>query len=305
MELAGQQVLILVTVLLITLGPAFVALWILTRRKRAARAARRSPITTELLRTPGHALRDQLEELRVDVAFDVASLTFVPALLLAFFYLHASTTGRMPSLVVHVIVLAAGTGFIAYQIRSLLRRSAQMDNLRLGLDAELAAGQELDQLMRQGAIVFHDFPADDFNIDHVVIAKQGVLAVETKGYTKPNSGEGKADARVEFDGQVLKFPWGATTKPLEQAERQAQWLGKWLSSAVGSPITALPVLALPGWYVELKGRGPVRVYSGKQLRRLLEVRGSQPLSELDVQRVAHQVEQRCRNVKRAYRPDDD
>ena len=40
------------------------------------------------------------------------------------------------------------------------------------VDAEVAIGQELDQLMRDGAAVFHDMPAERFNIDHVVIARE-------------------------------------------------------------------------------------------------------------------------------------
>jgi hypothetical protein len=171
---------------------------------------------------------------------------------------------------------------------------------RLGLDAELAVGQELDQLMRKGAVVFHDLPADNFNIDHIVISTQGVFAIETKGYAKPNRSMGTADAKVEFDGRVLRFPTRATDKPLEQAKRQAQWVSKWLTSAVGSQIFATPVLALPGWYVDRKGKGDVRVFSGKELPALLSRPGIQPLSEQDVQRVAYQVEQRCRDVKPVF-----
>jgi len=154
--------------------------------------------------------------------------------------------------------------------------------------------------MRQGAVVFHDIPANNFNIDHVVIASEGVFAVETKGFTKPKQGRGKADATVVFDGKVLKFPTWTTKDPLEQAERQAAWLAKWLASAVGSPVPVLPVVALPGWFIERTGRGDVRVFNGKQLAGLLKCRGTQPLSTQDVQRIAHQVEQRCRTVAPRY-----
>ena len=87
--------------------------------------------------------------------------------------------GRVPPVWVHVVVFVAAAAFVAYRIRLLLRQSVRMDRLRLGLDAELAVGQELDQLMRQGAAVFHDFPADKFNIDHIVISRGGVFAIET------------------------------------------------------------------------------------------------------------------------------
>ncbi|MEP7057474.1 MAG: hypothetical protein ABI809_06855 [Caldimonas sp.] len=73
-----------------------------------------------------------------------------------------------------------------------------------------------------------------------------------------------------------------------------------LASAVGTPIRVLPVLALPGWFVERTGRGDVRVFNGKELAGLLKSRGVQLLSAQDVQRVAHQVEQRCRTVAPRY-----
>jgi hypothetical protein len=60
-----------------------------------------------------------------------------------------------------------------------------------------------------------------------------------------------------------------TKEPLEQAERQAQWLAKWATSAIGDLVTVVPVLALPGWFVQQTGRSPVQVYSGRALSSLL------------------------------------
>jgi hypothetical protein len=194
----------------------------------------------------------------------------------------------------------AAIAFIACMLRKLLKAGTRLDHLKAGYDAEVAVGQELDQLMRQGAATFHDLPAEQFNIDHVVVAAKGVFAIETKGFTKPNQGRGKADATVAYDGELLRFPHWTTEEPLDQAERQAAWLAKWLSSAVGSPVLVLPVVALPGWFVERTGRGRVRVFSGKELAGLLKSRGAQALTAQDLQRIAHQVEQRCRTVTPLY-----
>jgi hypothetical protein len=150
----GQQVIAIVAVLLLALGPAFTAGWFLHRRRDAVREARRSPLTRDLLRPPGHALREQLEQLRWDAGTDLTVLVFVPLFPLAYFYLQASMTGRTSPLWVHAVVLHALFLFVGRQICVLLKRSQLMDNLRLGLDAELAVGQELDQLMRTGAAVF-------------------------------------------------------------------------------------------------------------------------------------------------------
>src|SRR5580765_3182831 len=157
--------------------------------------------------------------------------------------------------------------------------------------------------MRKGAVVYHDFPAEGFNIDHIVISLQGVFAVETKGYTKPGDLPAKEGAKVTFDGKVLKFPTWTTREPIEQAERQAQWLSKWASSATGEQVLAWPVVALPGWFVERTGRSIVRVYSGRALGSLLNSGSGQSLSPQAMQRIAHQVEQRCRTVVPTYRRD--
>lgn len=179
-----------------------------------------------------------------------------------------------------------------------------MHQWHLGLDAELAVGRELDQLMRDSALVFHDLPAEKFNVDHVVIAPQGVFSVDTKGYTKRNRGGGADDAKVVYDGQTLVFPTWSSNKPPQQAKRQAVWLAKWLSSATDEAVQVVPVLALPGWYIECEGRGDVLVFSGRELRkRLFRARTAQPIPPEQVQRIVHQVEQRCPNVQPGFSPE--
>ena len=281
------------------LGPAL-ALFFMLRRKRKARAQRRSPIGKDLLRGPGHSLREQLDTADADLGLDLALLMVVPLMVLTVFLAQGHVLGLTRMMYLAPAYAAFALAFIAWSVRKLWKAGTRLDHLRAGYDAELAVGQELDQLMRQGAVVFHDLPADNFNIDHVVISGQGIFAVETKGFTKPKRGGGKADATVVFDGKVLKFPTWTTKEPLEQAERQAVWLTKWLSGAVGSSVSALPVLALPGWFVERTGRGDVRVFNGKELAGLLNTRGTRGLSQQEVQQVAHQVEQRCRTVAPRY-----
>ena len=300
MEEFAAQIVVGVGVLAACFVGPGIALYFLVRRKRQARMLRRSPIGMDLLRGPGHSLREQLDDAGLDVMFEIALLMVVPLMALATFLAQSHIRGLANMTHLAPIYAVAALAFIAYAVRKLIRTGTRMDNLKAGFDAELAVGQELDQLMRQGAAVFHDIPADNFNIDHVVISSEGVFAVETKGFTKPKQGRGKADATVVFDGKVLKFPTWTTKDPLEQAERQAAWLAKWLTSAVGSPVQVVPVVALPGWFVELTGRSNVRVFNGKQLAGLLKSRGVQALSDTDVQRVAHQVEQRCRTVAPRY-----
>jgi Nuclease-related domain len=285
-------------------GPAF-ALRFLLRRKAKDRARRRSPLSGELLRAPGESLSEQLADVDGEILAWVMMLMVLP-LFVVCLHLAQSHLLNMPESLPRWVFLGVFLlACVVTGVRTLHKLAEKKDNFRLGLDGERAVGEELNQLMRKGAIVFHDLPGEEFNVDHVVIAREGLFAVETKGYSKPVTDDAKAAARVEFDGSRLTFPMFKTGKPLEQAERQAKWLSQWVSKAIGSPVSATPVLALPGWFVVHNGVGPVRVYSGKQLGQLLNTRGAQALSDQDVQRIAYQIEQRCRTAQRAFRPADD
>lgn len=295
----AQQTVLIAGVLVAAFAGPMLGIGFLLLRKRHARARRRSPIGRDLLRGPGHTVREELDEATLSLQWDVALMMVVPLMTVTIFLAQAHLRGGLQEMS-HAALLSALllVGFVGFMVYRLWKSGQRIDNLKTGFDAELAVGQELDQLMRQGAIVFHDLPAEKFNIDHVVISTAGVFAVETKGFTKHE--RGKVGATVEFDGNVLKFPTWTTKAPLEQARRQAEWLAKWLAAATGSPVRVHPVVALPGWYVKRTGRGEVRVFNGRELSGLLNSRGSQTLTAQDVQRVAHQVEQRCRTVAPRY-----
>src|SRR5690606_5819201 len=93
-------------------------------------------------------------------------------------------------------------------------------------------------------------PAENFNIDHVVIGPRAVYAVETKSVRRPK-GKGDADVhRVSYDGKALRFPDFVNTDALAQAARQAQWLKRKLHEALGMEVPVVAALALPGWFID-------------------------------------------------------
>ena len=173
--------------------------------------------------------------------------------------------------------------------------------LRLGYDAELAIGQELNQLLRDQYWVFHDVPFDGFNIDHIVVGRTGVFAVETKGRAKPLSKGGKAKWEVVFDGKALRFPGWIETAAIAQARRQAEALKKLLTSAVGESVPVQPVLALPGWYIKRTAPGGVPLFNGKNPGKFFHDIGKAQLPEQLTTRIVHQLDQKCRDVEpKAY-----
>ncbi len=120
--------------------------------------------------------------------------------------------------------------------------------------------------------------------------------METKGRSKPAKGSTKQEWKVAFDGQSLQFPNWTEREYLPQARRQAEWLAKWLSSAVGEQVQVRPVLALPGWYIERLKPSDVILFNGKNPIAWTGIRNESHLSDSMIQRISHQIEQKCRDV---------
>jgi len=281
-------------------GFTAIILW----RKRLTQARKRTPLTQDLLRSPGESLRETIYDMQLDVFTHLMVVPGLPLLLYAI-YLEQQSTGSHFGAGMIGFYLLSGIGVVAYLTFKITQTMSSLQSYRLGLDAELAVGQELNQLLREGNRVYHDLPAQGFNIDHVVIGEGGVFAVETKGRAKPLKHDTKKEWQVDYDANTLNFPGWRETAPLEQAQRQARWLSEWLSSAVGEPVSAQPVVALPGWYIKRTAPGGVVVFNGKNPGATLRAIGRASLSEPLQQRIAHQLDARCRNIKpRAYARDE-
>ncbi|MBE7157465.1 MAG: NERD domain-containing protein [Rhodospirillales bacterium] len=262
------------------------------RRWRLARQKLRAPVAEKLLRAPGESLRRKLEVLEEDISSEVAVGFVLPPIYVGLILLQARKLPLVPWLVgIYTAVGLIGLGVICWRINRLaMKRQAY----RLGLSGERAVGEELNQLMLAGCRVYHDVPNDPYgNIDHVLIAPSGVYAVETKTRRKK---EGKDMHKAVFDGHSLRFVDGPHEHAcLDQAKQQAGRLSDWLSKAVGEAVEVRPVLALPGWFVDRQGRGDVIVVSGKAVASL--VKGRAVLDAAKITRIAHQLDQLCRDVE--------
>lgn len=269
--------------------------WLQKRRKKGEK----SPLTGQLLRSPGASLQNRVDDLGVEIMAYVAAVPAFP-LLIHSLYLSLLHAQKNTPINVSVLIVAL-TGLLLWIGFKLNQLMTERNNCRLGIDAKASVGQELNQLMFNQFRVYHDVPAEHFNIDHVAVGPTGVYAVETRGRSRAIRKKGKVDATVAYDGQKLEFPGWYETEPLLQAQLQADWLSEWLTSTVGAPVSAQAVLALPGWYVVRKANQPIRVISGKEAYALAKPNGI-TLDDEMIQRIAHQLEERCREVEpAAYR----
>ena len=138
-------------------------------------------------------------------------------------------------------------------IRLFLRLLKESVSLRQGLEGERYTGQELSYLMPEGCWVYHDFPTDHGNIDHVIVAPGGVFTVETKAISKPVDDSERDQSRlatVSFDGETLHFPHFNARAAVNQARIEAKYMEKWLRKRLDAAPPVTPVIALPGWYVD-------------------------------------------------------
>lgn len=270
--------------------PLIVLVGVLFRQRRHYHATADDPFTELPLRPAGESLRLKLEDLGDDYDVQIMMLMLLGVLLLVWFIMLPHRYAVLTPAVAVVLV-----GYV-YLGRKLLRTARRIWDYRLGYTGERVVGEELNQLLAEGFRVFHDVPFDGFNIDHVIVGAPGVYAVETKTRRKPANIQGLERATVVFDGTTLQFPQGWTKQPLEQARRNAKTLAEWLTRATGEPVTASPVVTLPGWFVERRARSDVNVLNPSEVKYSFPSRVT--LSPEQIQRVAHQLTERCRMEKR-------
>ena len=279
----------------------FVILLILTAvlhfyRKINRLRKRRSPFTQNLLRSPGQSLIHQLDNINIEINVYLVSLILIPVLIYSIMLSFSYHERKSVSLFDVYVSAIIGFIFIVFFLTKTIKLLNKRKITRLGYEVAVAVGQELNQLMLNGYYVYHDFPADDFTIDHIIVGQSGVFAVETKAQSKSTTRSVSGNATVTYNGRLLLFPQGVDLKTIEQAKHQAAWLTNWIGSAVGEKVAVRPVVALPGWYVKRTSPNGMPVVNPKQFPSLFKHISPRFLSPELISRIIHQLEQKCRDV---------
>lgn len=279
------------TALTVSLLPTglFVSLALWKRRMRG----RRSPLTTELHHLPGEFVRSRAEHLMETASDRLFLITSVGPIVLAAWALwkadlHHLRLGWSEAVLLLVIALVATWGARS-AVKLLERRRQYLD----ALAAERATAQELAPLIGKGCAIYHDVPAKDFNLDHVVIGPDKAYVVETKSRQKP-AGPGNANARVKFDGDALHFPDWRDTKMLDQARAEARWLSEYLYRKTGERVPVEPVLALPGWFVTRTIETPDVHVINPKMHDFMAATAGKPISDAQRRRIMTALEERYR-----------
>jgi len=284
-----------------SLGLAFVVtlavlgIW----RRRAARAVARNPLAHALLRSPGESLRARMAGATLDAAEYAALALFVLPLAAALLAPQWARQAHPPDRDA-LLALAGAAGLLqAWLAWRLWRTLGRARSLALEYEAEVAAGQELERLAPLGYRVFHDMPVAErgFSVDHVVVGPAGVFAVETEGRAARRARADGGEWEVAYDGSSLHFPGWRETRPLEQAVTRADWVRTWLSATVGEMIPVQPLLVLPGWSVKRTAVSGIPVLAARRIGHFFGKLSREPaMSEAMIERLAQQLDLRCRNM---------
>ncbi|MEZ6127046.1 MAG: nuclease-related domain-containing protein [Planctomycetaceae bacterium] len=267
--------------------------WWLNRKFR-----RRTPLTADLVRPPGHSLRERLSDLdeKLMLAFMLYFLwpLGIYSMHISDSYFSGAAESRYRT--AHTVIVILFGWFLSG--RYLLKKLVEIRHLRLGLDGELAVGYELDQLMLEGCRVFHDISYPYGNIDHVVVSRSGVYCINTKMRGKP-PGMDNAEVVVDYtvgERGVIRFPDG-TFSISKDPETEANWLSQELSKSTGSPVAVEPMLAFPGWFFKDRiGRGRVFVFNPTRPHRFL-IRSAVVNTPERITQIAYQLERMVRSLE--------
>lgn len=244
------------------------------------------------MRPPGYSVGKELDEMVIDVI----SYLFGFVVIGTVFAIIIQSVQQVLSQLILLIFVSVVQFVLFYKMHRHLRAAW---STRLGYDGELYVGQELNLLMRQGAWVFHDVPYKYGNIDHVIVASGGVFTIETKAVRKPASENGRAESRVRIENDTLVFPHARNKTHLDQARRHADYLTEFIRADLGLSIKAIPVLALPGWYVErdnVTSGTNVLVINPKRGHVLSNMVARNLVSDTDAHIIAARVESFARTV---------
>lgn len=284
---------------LVFMASALALMW-WQRRKRKTR--RPFGDDFKLLRGPGESqFRLYLKREENELLY-LAGATLVPVLV-------GQTCLQLVTLAPQALKLPAFIGMLLafgaafwLSARWYARHTQENFNRYLGYFGERIVAEHLEPLKASGWRILHDVPFENngtkFNFDHVAIGPQGVFVIETKTYRKGSARPGFDDHKVVFDGRDLEWPWGKDNDPLEQAERNAMQLAKAIKSETGEHAFVTPILALPGWFVELRSirEGRLcRVTNPKGLSKYLPA-GPAILNAAKITAFASMLENRCRDV---------
>lgn len=205
-----------------------------------------SPIKQESLRRPGTYLWQQIMKKTLIAALVV----FAPISIWLGILFGILLASFLKGVIATIVLIAFIPIWLILASIYVKRIDIELENLHLGFNGEVFVGEVLDSLKEKGCKIIHDFQythcKGKSNIDHIIIAPQGVFTVETKTVSKIES----SDEKIVYDGETVRLTSGRPLEnPLNQAEAEAKELKEFIYKHRGKEIFVQPIVVYPNWYI--------------------------------------------------------
>ena len=268
-----------------------IVLWTMRRVRRQWRRNFREPFYQGILRPPGWGCIER----KNDALFDLAAAAATLPLLWAF-VVYVYMRGNRADAWAFAIV---GIPTSVVMIRTIQARLKTMRIARLGFLGECVVAENLASLASDGWRVFHDVPMTgesgaSYNIDHVAVGPGGVVAVETKTFSKSRENIARGN-ELRIEGEKVVFPSGRWETPLKQAKGQALSLRNLLRAESISIDFVRPVVVLPGWIVTYPKGASEEIRDPRNVAAWMK-RLEPVLSPDKVTAISTVLEKHCRNL---------
>ena len=262
---------------------------------------RRPPVEFKLLRDPGELTLRTLRRLEANLPVLLlvsVALPLFAGLALLLYVASLDGTIRLTTAVLGGLVFLAGLFLCG---RHLLRQLNLRRELELRYLGERAVAEELAPLIAQGYRMFHDVAIhgvdSNLDLDHVLIGPNGVTVIEAETRRREKKKGAPHQHEVAFDGKQLIWPWGPDREIVAEVETEAVSFTKWLMQTTGYRVPAVAILTLPGWWIDITGRGIVTVVNHKQVLFAVTERTAAVLAPEQIEKICKELEAHCRDVE--------
>jgi hypothetical protein len=194
-------------------------------------------------------------------------------------------------LIVVLVTLALGAGFIFYRLTHIAVARRRLLFIR---DANMATGHALQKLTSSMNRVFHDVSCPAGTIDNVVVGLQGIYTVSVIA-RKP----GKSN-RAKLKGEQLVFAGDKEPVSVKRSGIKSAQLAKEIRKLTGHEIRVRPVIAIPGWEIEVQESAEYLAVNERNIAMLTGWKDQKDyLMNEDVEAIQKMLTSRCTRFKKS------
>jgi hypothetical protein len=207
-------------------------------------AVETSRFPNSIMREAAQRFRDELEKLgRQQSIYLIAALVFSVIFAITYLFPPEGMFDELPrwQLILVLVLFAAAAIYTPYRLVRIVLKKRHLAFVR---DANMATGHALQKLNANQNRLFHDVPTGAGVIDHVVVGRHGIYAVNVI-VRKPGK-----DNAVSLRGDKLTFAPGDVAMSVARIGVKVEQFSKEIGKLLKHTVRVRTVIVVPGWEVK-------------------------------------------------------